>query len=139
MVQTAIHQASSPKVNAAKESGVVIFNVPCETTVFVKAVVQMQASGIVKNALADSLANSVVLGICIAKQTTTLCTVRLSGVTETVFTGLDVLEEYFLSETTAGEITTTPPTGSGEIVLKIGIPFSATRLVIDKGNRFERA
>lgn len=59
-----------------------------------------------------------------------------TGSTVTVFfdgcndalTGLTVGATYFLSPSTPGGITTTVPTGSGEMVIKVGVATSATQL-----------
>jgi hypothetical protein len=63
----------------------------------------------------------------------------LSGANATVYfneknsakTGLDVGEIYFLSDTTPGGVTLTPPTAAGSIVQSIGKAMSATELTVD--------
>lgn len=126
------------KQQVASEAGLVLTNVPCLASVYVGAAVRMD-SGTAENAIATGLVASNVLGFAISKPTTTTCNVRVSGLLEPVLTGLDDTKEYFLSATVAGDITTTIPTTSGHVVYKMGIPFSATELVIDKGNRWVRA
>lgn len=126
------------KPESTEDLGIVISSVPCNPAVFVGAVVRM-AGGTAVNAQADNKANSNVLGICIAKPSSTLCNVRVSGVTESVLFGLDDTKEYFLSEVNPGELKTTPPTGTGNIVYRLGVPFNATRLVIDKSLRMVRS
>ena len=130
--------SSSGSTDPAVESGVVIENVPCDATVYVNAAVRMSGGGVAFNALADSVANSAVLGICISKQSATECTIRVSGKTNSIFVGLDPTMEYFLSDTVAGAITTTIPTDPGHIVLRLGQPFSTTEFVIDKATRMVR-
>jgi len=119
-------------------ANVVIADVPCESSVYVKAAVIMQASGIAKNALADSLANSNVIGIVESKSSTTLCNIRVIGVTPSVFTGLDVSKEYYLSDVIDGDIVTTIPITSGHVVLKVGQPFSDQEFLVSKGQRTVR-
>lgn len=118
-------------------AGTMILNVPCDSTVFVNAAVRMN-SGTAYNALADSLINSNVIGFVESKPSTTLCNIRVSGVTSAVFSGLDETQEYFLSDVSAGTITLIPPTIAGHVLLKLGQPFSATEFVVIKGNRIVR-
>lgn len=71
----------------------------------------------------------------------------LSGASATVYsegsntqvTSLTGGTEYFLSETTPGGVQSTPPTGSGALVQKIGKAFSATVINFQKGNVTKRA
>ena len=123
---------------AAAQSEVVLYNVPCDPTVYVKAAVKM-IGGTAFNALADSLANSNVIGVVESKPSSTLCNIRVLGVSPGIFSGLDETKEYFLSDTVDGEITTTVPTASGHIILRVGQPFSGTKLLVLKGVRIERA
>ena len=138
-INSGVFGASAPvQQSGSGFNGIIIENVPCHPTVFVNAAVRM-STGTAFNALADSLANSNVIGFVIAKISSEVCNVRISGLTEAVFSGLDDTKEYFLSDTVAGEITTTIPTTSGHVVYRLGIPFSATQFAIDKAARFVRA
>jgi hypothetical protein len=119
-------------------ANVVLVDVPCEASVYVGAVVIMKAIGEAKNALADNISNANVLGICESKSSATVCNVRVLGKSESIFTSLDVTKEYFLSPTVPGAIQTTIPTNVGEVVVKIGQPFSATSMVVLKGQMLER-
>lgn len=112
---------------------VVLANVPCEASVYVGAAVIMQNSGTAKNAIADSLANSNIIGIVESKPTTTTCNIRVLGVSEPIYSSLDVTKEYYLSDSVAGEITTAIPTASGSVMIKVGQPFSATEFLMIKG------
>jgi hypothetical protein len=51
--------------------------------------------------------------------------------------GLTPGSTYFLSSGTAGSITTTPPSGTGEWVMVVGQAFSATELSIELGQPIE--
>lgn len=126
-------ELDNSKVNA------VIPNVPCEATVFIGAAVVMKIDGVAKNGLADGIANSNIIGIVDSKKDSTTCTIRVANVTLDVFAGLDVTREYYLSSTVPGEITTSVPTASGTVRLKLGQPFSATSLLIMKGERMLRS
>jgi hypothetical protein len=53
-------------------------------------------------------------------------------------TGLTLGAKYYLA-TTAGTVTTTAPTGSGEVVQSLGRAKSATEIVWEQGEVYERA
>lgn len=124
--------------NSVGGANVVLSKVPCETSVYVGAAVIMQASGIAKNALADSEANSNVIGIVESKPSVAECDIRVLGTTADIFAGLDVSKEYYLSATVAGGVTISPPTATGNIMLRVGQPFSATEMLVNKGQRIVR-
>lgn len=110
----------------------------CDASVAIKDVVYSD-SGIIKSALATSIALSGAIGICIAKLNPTSATIVFAGKIEGLFTGLDDSKDYFLSPSTAGEMTTIPPTGTGEIILRIGRPIGATIFIVQIGSRLQRA
>lgn len=124
--------------NAAGSPNVVLTDVPCNAAVAVGDWVRLDGTSTCQKAIADSEANSNVLGVVEEKASAVLCTVRVLGVSSGIFAGLDVAQEYFLSASTAGAMTTTPPSASGEILLKLGQPFSATEFLVLKGMRIER-
>lgn len=113
-------------------------NITCDATVSVGSVVRMNGSTAV-NAIADSTVNSRVIGICVSKSNATTCNILTCGPTGAILSGLTVNENYFLSATSAGDITTTAPTGSGQIVIHIGRPLTSTRLIIQIGEQIRRA
>ena len=119
-------------------TNVTIPNVDCLPSVYVGAVVRMNTSGIAENALADTFDNSNMIGVVISKEATDECTIRVIGVTGTIFVGLDPTKEYYLSDTIPGGIQTTVPTTSGHVVLRIGQPFSSDRMMVIKGQRTVR-
>lgn len=132
--------SSPPNQSAINDStGLVLENVPCDASVYVGAAVRMDGTGTAFNAIATALSTANVIGIVQKKPSSTLCNIRVLGVSPAIFVGLDETKEYFLSATIAGEITTTVPTGSGHVVLKLGQPFSATRFLVLKGIPLERA
>ena len=121
------------------KSGLILLDVDCDSTVFVSAAVRLNGAGKAFNALADSLANSNVIGIVERKSSSVLCDIRVSGVTGDIFAALDETADYFLSASSAGVLTTTAPSGSGEIVLKVGQPFDVDSMVVATNLRMVRA
>ena len=118
-------------------ANIVLTNIVCASAVAVGNWVYMDASEVAQQADNGSAATSNVLGVCTSKQSATECTVRVLGITADLFAGLDVTKEYFLG--TSGGITTTPPTATGTVMLKIGQPFSATKMFVQKGQRVIRS
>ena len=98
----------------------------------------MNTSGTAQNAIADSLANSNMIGICESKSSINVCDIRVLGTTGALYSSLDTTKEYYLSDSTPGQITTTIPSASGHVVLKIGQPFSSTEMLVLKGQRTVR-
>jgi len=128
------------QVVPAQLGDLLISNVPCDASVYLGAAVRMDSAGTLFNAIATSLSTSNVIGIVESKSSSVLCAVRVLGVTPAIFSGLDVLQEYFLSDVTAGLITTTPVLAiSGHVVLSLGQPFSATRFLTKKGTAIIKA
>jgi hypothetical protein len=132
----AIQDASSPAISTGSPN-VILTNVACDPTVYVGAWVRMDGTGTAYNALADSMANSNVIGLCEAKVTSTLCNIRVSGISEAIYTGLDVTKNYYLSPTVAGGHQTTAPSVTGQIRLALGQPFSAIEMFPFKGERVQ--
>jgi len=119
--------------------GLVLKNVPRDSAVVVGDAVKMTA-GTAFQAQADVVANSNVMGIVEEISSgPDLCNIRVTGKSKAVFAGLDTTKDYFLSSTTAGAFQTTPPVGSGEVVLRVMQPFSSTIGVIVKDQRMVRA
>ena len=119
-------------------STVEVSGLTCDAAVAIKDVVYSDL-GIIKPALADSIALSGAIGICIAKLNPTMCTIVFAGRIEGLFFGLDDSKDYFLSPSVAGAMTTTVPVGAGQIILRIGRPIGATIFVVQIGSRLQRA
>jgi len=115
-----------------------ISGVTCDATVVVGNIVRMNGTTAV-NALANNTTNSKVIGICVAKANATECSIQVCGFTSTIFAGLTPSQNYFLSESTPGSITTTAPTGSGEIVIYIGRAYTSSELIIQIGTQIRRS
>lgn len=131
-----VNQTSIFDVGAANNR---ISKVPCESAAAIGDWVVMSASGVAYRALADSFANSNVLGVIEEKASATGCTVRVAGVSKDIFLSLDTTYEYFLSDTVLGGMTTTAPTGAGHVVLRVGQPFSASAMFVSRGQRMVRS
>jgi len=145
---TQLPGSGNPLQNAAQPndhgaSGVsardnVIYSIPCDASVAVGNVVRMN-SGTAFNALASSLNTARAIGICIAKSGSTSCDVQVTGYTAALFSGLSDSSDYFLSDSTPGALTTTPPTASGSVVLALGRPYTSTQFTINIGIPLIRA
>lgn len=120
-------------------ANVVLLGMPCSALVSVGDFVRVDSVGLVVRAIANSMANSNILGCVESKQDSNTCDVRVLGVTPSNFSSLDVTKEYFLSDTIEGGITSTPPSSSGSVRLKVGQPTSSNKLLILKGERTLRS
>lgn len=118
---------------------IVITSVPCDSSVEVGDAVIMTMDGTAVQASASSFSTSNVIGIADAKESSLLCDIRTSGVSNNVYSGLDPTLDYYLSDTAPGKLTTTPPTASGAVILKIGQPFNSTSLLVSKSLRIIRS
>lgn len=122
---------------AGNSANAILTGVPCDPSVVAGDFVRMDGGTAVK-ALADSFENSNVLGLVELVNGDGTCTVRINGVSESIFSGLDETLEYYLSDVSAGAITDTAPTASNHVVIKLGQPFDAQRLIVLKGSRIVR-
>lgn len=123
---------------AGNSANAILTNIPCDAFVGVGDFVRME-EGVAVQAIADSLANSNVLGLVEQVNADSTCTIRVNGVSLSVFSSLDTGLEYYLSEVDPGKITSSAPILAGQIVLKLGQPFDSTRLIVLKGSRIVRA
>ena len=112
--------------------GLILFELDCDASVFVGSVVVFHSDGIIYNALADTIDTSNIIGVVTNKSSSTKCDVRVNGVTEELYTGLDVTKQYYLSDVNAGKLTTTVPTDSGHVVVNVGQPMTSKKLVVDR-------
>ena len=120
-----------------KQIGMLLFDVPCDPSVYVGAAVVMQANGTAKNAIATNYSDSNVIGIAESKTSSNLCDIRFFGATSAIFNNLDVAQEYYLSDTVPGGLVPTAqaPLTTGHIRIKLGQPFSSKEFVLAKGDR----
>lgn len=95
-------------------------------------------SGTPKARLADASADKPADGFVLADVTSgDPATVYSQGLNNEV-AGLTPGDAYWLSSTVPGGLQTTPPTGSGEMVQRVGKAFSATVLDFQKGEVYKR-
>lgn len=120
----------------AEASSNILYNYACDESVYIGAAVRLQ-SGIAVNSIADSFSNSNVIGFVESKPTLTTCNIRIDGITEAIFSGLDETEEYYLSDTVSGGIVPygLRPIIPGTILVKLGQPYTASRLLYKRGTR----
>lgn len=123
---------------SAPDGDNVISNVTCDASVSVGSVVRMNGSTAV-NAIANNLTNSQVIGICVGKPTSTTCNILTCGYTGDIFSGLSSTLTYYLSDTTLGQLTSTPPTSSGSYVIKIGKTQNGSNIVYQLERIVKRA
>ena len=129
----------NPAITATTVPNAVLDNVPCDSTVAIGDVVRATLAGEVVRAEANDISTALVLGVCESKTSAVLCSVRLSGLSKPVFSGLDVTKTYFLSDSIPGALTTVAPSASGSVVVKIGQPFSASALIVGVASPIVRA
>lgn len=89
--------------------------------------VYVSAASTVAKADADDAAKIPAVGMIVSKQSSTSCTVRVSGLA-TGLSGLTAGAVYYLSAATAGAITATPP--SAPAAVPVGVAVSTTALLI---------
>jgi len=116
----------------------ILRDISCDPSVYVGAFVIIDSSEVARNAIADSYNNSNVVGLVESKESSTKCTVRVSGISSAIYTGLDPSLDYFLSDSVAGQLSSTVPTTSGHIKLKLGQSFGTNKFLFLKGERVVR-
>lgn len=90
-------------------------------------------------AQANNILNSNVVGIVEEKLSSTRCRVRIGGKSKLNFNStLDVTKPYFLSATTAGEMTTNVANGNNEILYPIAQALDPSTIIVNKGTRIVR-
>jgi hypothetical protein len=102
----------------------VLYGISVESGAVVGDVVRISNNTAIR-ALADSAANSRAVGV-IEKIKDVKADIRVGAITLGIYSGLDIDEDYYLSDTNPGKLVTTPPT----IAVRVGRPVSDTRLII---------
>lgn len=126
-------------ISLVDTSNNLIPNVDCQSSVYEGAWVYMDGTGTAINAIATDLSTSNVIGMVESKLSLNKCIIRVGGISDGIFIGLDPTKDYYLSDSVAGGIQTNVVTTSGHVMLKIGQPFSATQMFVQKGTAIVRA
>jgi hypothetical protein len=115
-------------------------NIDCDSAISPGDWVRWDDTGtLIIKAQADSLSNSNVLGVVEDKSSSTVCTIRVGGISKELFLSLDVTKKYFLDPVNPGQMTTVVPIGSGQIVLCLGQPVTDKKFLVEKNIRLQRA
>lgn len=129
-----VRSATTSAASSATDTNL-IETVVCDSGVAVGDWVRMNGSDVAVGAQADSIANANVFGVVESKDSSTVCNIRIGGISTAIFSGLDQTTEYFLDVTTAGAMATLPPgLGSGGVAISLGKPFSATKFAVNITN-----
>lgn len=107
-----------------------IESITCDASVAVGNWVRLSGTTII-NALANNQTNAKVIGVCTSKSDPTTCDVQVTGFTDDIFAGLSANTPYFLSDSSPGAMTTTPPSASGSVVQQLGKPKSTTSIAVN--------
>jgi hypothetical protein len=110
---------------------------PCSSTVSVGDWVTV-SGGVAVKASASSPASAFLLGVVDSKNSATSANIITGGITGEIFSGLDTTKPYYLSASSGG-MTTTQPTGYGQVVLPLGQPITPTRFLVRMGQLMVRA
>lgn len=92
--------------------------------------VYISAADTVSRGLADAVATSEVIGFANGAVTSGGAVSLVTAGRLAAFSGLTAGARYYLSPSSAGDITTTVPTGAGEVVMLVGYAKNATTLEI---------
>jgi hypothetical protein len=130
--------ANSIEVVVSVPDASIIKDVDCLSDVFLGAFVYIDSLGVARNAIADSLATSNVVGLVEAKSSSEKCDIRFNGLSLSIYSGLDTSLDYFLSDVNPGQLSETVPTTSGHIKLRLGQSFGNDKFLFMKGERVVR-
>jgi hypothetical protein len=139
-VQPGIANYNSPlvtQIDISVKDQYLLKDFPCDPSVYQGAFVRVDNLGVAFNALADSKQNSKVLGFVEYKQANTICNIRLKGISSLALTGLDTEEDYWLSSSIPGALTTVKPATSGQYAVSIGQALSDSSFFVDIGTRLQ--
>lgn len=111
-----------------------IQNIPCDPSVIVGDAVRM-SSGVAVKSQANNENNANFIGIVESKSSPVSANIRILGISLPIFSGLTENADYYLSDSVAGQLTTTPPSSPGSVVFRVGQAFSSSELIVVKGIR----
>lgn len=106
--------------------------IECDLGLVVGQVVYIDSFGVLQAALADDISTGRVIGVMWDQDDSfgTPCGIKAVGPVA-AYAGLTVGTEYFLSDSVAGGLTSTPPTGTGHVVQKIGTAIESDTLFVN--------
>lgn len=104
---------------------------------FLTAMDYQEYTSLAHNALADDMSTANVIGIVTNKPTPTTCEICLDGLVSGVFFSLQVLEEYYLSDTVPGLIVKSAlkPFTLGTVILRLGQATGNTQFLYHRTDR----
>lgn len=129
----------SQTVRPSSTPDILVSNLPCDPLVTIGDWVRLDSNQTVVRAVADSVLNSLIFGLVEEKNSATVCTVRVAGVSKEIFSSLDVMAPYFLDSVTGGRMTKVVPESAGEIVLSLGRPVTDKRFLVQPALRLQRS
>jgi len=123
-----------------EDGRVVLREATCDSSLQVGDWVRIDPStGFLIKAIADSRDNSEVIGIIEEKPASTLANVLVCGLSKSVFTGLTLNRQYYLSDMVLGQMTLNVTVSSGSIITPVARAVTADRLLVNIGQRLVRA
>jgi len=107
---------------------------PCDSGVAIKDIVYIDGSNTWQKAKADSIITTYAKGIVLSKPSSTTAVILIKGTYKDFGTGLTSGTKYYLSITTAGSFTTTPPSENNDedkFIVLLGTAVNATDIDFD--------
>lgn len=111
---------------------ILIIETDCTIDVEVGDAVYVSADDVVKRANNNDIDTAKVIGFVLEKPTPQTAYLILSGVVS-LFTGLVAGKQYFLDGYN-GQITDTPPTDAGSVLVGVGMAITSTTLLVGLSN-----
>jgi hypothetical protein len=125
-------------IGIASAPDLLVKNVPCSAAVLAGQFVRVDTNnGLLIPADSGSIEDSLVLGLVEEKFGPGFCSVRLGGLSKSLFSGLNLNKPLFLGS--QGSFSYTIPTTSGSVVLRLGTPFNDSQIVLNIQERLMRS
>ena len=129
VVPATVQQALDDLAGTPSSGGGLSTPYACPIGVAVGEAVYLSGADAVDQAKADSVSTMPAIGLVASKPSAVRCIVRyneeMGGLA-----GLSPTATYYVSETTAGAITATAPSAIGQVIQRVGVARSATRIVV---------
>ena len=100
----------------------------CDSGVALRDAVYVDSGGVIQKASADTVATTPCVGIVSVKPTPTTCIIEHTGVVDG-FSGLTPNNLLYLAAT-AGGVTHTAPSGSADVIQRLGLAMTASRMLV---------